>query len=52
MARPFQQPRWTGKRILSLQLYQEVGRLFGGLISWEHLPFVLLYVVVLQWVRL
>lgn len=43
--------RWTGKRILRLQLFQEVPKLFGGLLSWEHVPFLLLYAVVLQWVR-
>ena len=43
--------KWTGKRILRLQLYQEVPKLFGGLLSWEHLPFLLGYAVVLHWVR-
>lgn len=43
--------KWTGKRILGLQLYQEVPKLFGGLLSWEHLPFLLGYAVVLHWVR-
>lgn len=42
---------WTGKRILRLQLFQEVPKLFGGLLSWEHVPFLLLYAIVLQWVR-
>jgi hypothetical protein len=51
MARPHNQPKWTGKRILSLQLYQNMGGLFGGLISWEHLPFMVLYAVVFHWVR-
>lgn len=43
--------KWTGKRILRLQLYQEVPKFFGGLLSWEHLPFLVGYAVVLHWVR-
>lgn len=33
-----------------VQLLQQVGGLFNGLISWEHIPFMLLYAWVLQWV--
>lgn len=42
--------QYPGKRIRSLTLYEEVGKLLGGILSWEHLPFMILYAIVFQWV--
>jgi len=39
-------PTWSGKRIVGLQLYRQI----PGVISWEHIPFITLYLVVLYWV--